>query len=112
MTAEAGSEGAWWRIYNEPSLCKFIDPTVHGVDFPTVCLLQAWYDVERRQLAISTDAGAPNASGQPTTFRVSRIDPQCCQVIIDGERSNDGRAVDGEVEISTTVGPHTVLISH
>lgn len=112
MTAEAGSEGAWWRIYNEPNLRKFTDPTVYGVDFPTVCLSQAYYDVERRQLAISTDSGVPGASGQPTTFRVSRIDPQRCRIMIDGEPSEDWRIVDGEVEIATTVGPHTILISH
>jgi hypothetical protein len=112
MTAEAGSEGAWWRVFNEPNLRKIIDPTVYGVDFPTVCLSQAWYDVERRRLVISTDAGAPGASGQPTSFRVSQIDPQRCHVTIDGQRSEDWRVVDGEVEIATTVGHHTFLITH
>ncbi len=112
MTAEAGSEGAWWRVYNEPNLRKFVDPTVYGVDFPTVCLSQASYDAERRLLVISTDAGLPGSSGQPTSFRVRQIDPKQCQVTIDGQRSEDWHVVDGEVEITTTVGPHTFLITH
>ena len=33
MTAEAGSEGAWWRVFNQPNLRKFAEPTVHSVDF-------------------------------------------------------------------------------
>ena len=55
MVAEAGSEGAWWRVFNQPNLRKFTDPTVHGVDFPSVCLSQAWYDVDRRCLVLATD---------------------------------------------------------
>ncbi len=112
MTAEAGSEGAWWRVYNQPNLRKFVDPTVHSVDFPTVCLSQAVYDAERRLLVVSTDAGVPSESGQPTSFRVSQIDPQRCQVTVDGQHSEDWRIVDGEVEIMTTVAPHTFLITH
>ncbi len=112
MTAEAGSEGAWWRVCNAPNLRKFTDPTVHGVDFPNVCLSQAWYDVERRRLVLCTDAGAPGASGQATSFRVSQLDPHGCRVTIDGQRSDDWRMVDGELEIATTVGPHTFLITH
>ncbi|MCY4495909.1 MAG: hypothetical protein OXC14_01340 [Rhodospirillaceae bacterium] len=28
--AEAMTEGAWWRLFNEPNLRKFIDPSVYG----------------------------------------------------------------------------------
>ncbi len=112
MTAEAGSTGAWWRVFNEPNLRKFTDPTVHHVDFPTVCLSQAWYDVDRRCLVLATDAGVPGATGQPTSFRVSHVDPQRCRVTIDGQPSDAWRLVDGDLEIATTVGPHTFLIAH
>jgi hypothetical protein len=111
MTAEAGSEGAWWRVFNQPNLRKFAEPTVHSVDFPTVCLSQAWYDSERRCLIVSTDAGVPSASGQPTSFRVNQIDPQRCTVMVDGQPSDGWRVVDGEVEITTTVGSHTFVIA-
>ena len=112
MISEAGSEGAWWRLVHEPNLRKFIDPTVHSVDFPTVCLSQAWYDVDRRCLVVSTDAGAPGAAGQRTAFRVSNVDPQRCRVTIDGRPSDDWHAVNGDLEIATTVGEHTVCIRH
>ena len=112
MTAETGSEGAWWRIFNEPNLGKFTQPTVHRVDFPTVCLSQAWYDVQRRRLIVSTDAGAPGAAGKPTTFRISNIDAQNCNVNTDGESTTNWRVVDGDLEISTTVGQHTFVITH
>ena len=108
--AEATTKGAWWRLFNEPNLRKFVDPTVHGMDFPTVCLSQAIYDEARRMLVVATDAGVPAARGKPTTFRVTNIDPAACTVIADGEKSDDWQEADGDVEISTTVGTHTFLI--
>ncbi|ETW92292.1 MAG: hypothetical protein ETSY1_44300 [Candidatus Entotheonella factor] len=112
--AEAISEGAWWRICNEPKSRKFTDPTVYGVDFPNVCLSQAWYDVYRRLLVVATDAGDPRAAGQQTAFRIKQIDTQRCHVTVDGESSDDWdwRVVDDELEITTTVGEHTFLITH
>jgi len=111
MTSEAGGEGALWRLVNQPHLRKFTDPTVHGVDFPAVCLSQAWYDAERRRLVVSTDSGIPGVSGQPTSFRVSNVDAQRCNVIADGKLSGDWRVVDEELEINTTVGEHNFLIN-
>ena len=107
--AEAIGEGAWWRLFNEPNLRKFVDPTVHGVDFPTVCPSQAFYDETRRLLVVATDAGVPAARGQPTTFRVANAAPGACTVVVDGEKSDDWREVDGDLEVLTTVGEHTFL---
>ena len=108
--AEATTEGAWWRLFNEPNLRKFIDPTVYGVDFPTVCLSQATYDEARRMLVVATDAGVPAERGKPTTFRVTNVVPGRCSVVADGKTSDDWREVDGDLEVSTTVGTHTFLI--
>ena len=110
-TAEACSRGAMARIYDAPNLRKFIEPTVHGVDFPTVCLSQAYYDVDRRSLLISTDAGLPSAAGRPTSFRVNNIDAQRCRVVMDGQPFQEWRIVGDELEITTTVGEHTFVIS-
>lgn len=111
MTAEAGSEGAWWRVFNEPNLHKFAEPIIHSVDFPNVCLSQAWYDSNRRCLVVSTDAGVPSVTGQSTSFRVSQLDPHRCTVTIDGQPSGSWRIVSGELEITTTVGQHRILIT-
>ncbi|MFQ5914535.1 MAG: hypothetical protein ACE5JS_15275 [Nitrospinota bacterium] len=107
---EAAGQGAWSNILNKPNLRKFVEPTVYGVDFPNVCPSQAFYDVERRLLAVSIDAGAPNASGKPTTFRVTNVSPETCVVEVDGVRSDDWRIVDGDIEISTTIDKHTFVI--
>ncbi|MSP67093.1 MAG: hypothetical protein EXQ96_03140 [Alphaproteobacteria bacterium] len=110
-TVEAMREGAWSAIGARPNLRKFIDPTVHGVDFPTLCLSQASYDPARRTLVVATDAGAPGKAGAPTSFRIANINPRDLQVTIDGRPSDAWRIVDGEVEIATTVGEHTFLIA-
>jgi hypothetical protein len=110
-TAEANSEGGWWRIFNDPTLRKFTDPTVYGVNFPTVCLSQAWYDVERKHLIVATDTGIPSAVGQPTSFRVRNVHPESCRVIVDGQLHENWRVVEGELEINTIVGEHTFIIA-
>ena len=108
--AEATTEGAWWRLFNQPNLRKFVDPTVYGVEFPIVCLSQATYDAERRLLVVATDAGVPAQRGKPTSFRVTNIDPGSCIVVADGQATDDWRAIEGDLEISTDVGAHTFLI--
>ena len=75
-----------------------------------MCLSQAIYDEVRRTLVVATDAGVPAARGKPTTFRVTNVNPPACTVIADGEKSDDWREVDGDIEISTTVGEHTFLV--
>ena len=85
--AESISEGAWWRLFNEPNLRKFVDPTVYGVDFPKVCLSQAVYDESRRMLDRGDRSGDPGRRrGESTTFRVTNVNPKSCTVIVDGER--------------------------
>ena len=54
--------------------------------------------------------GASGASGQPTTFRITNVDPEYCAVVADGEILDAWRIVDGDIEISTTVGEHTFLV--
>lgn len=112
MMAEAISEGAWRRLFNRPNLGKFDEPTVYDVDFPTVCLSQAWYDPAGRCLNIATDAGLPGAAGESTTFRVTNVDPTRCGVEVDDRPSNDWRIVDGDLEIRTPIGEHQIQVTH
>ena len=108
--AEAVTEGAWQRLISTPNLRKFVEPTVYDVDFPRVCLSQASYDVERRALVIATDEGLSSDAGNPTRFRVTNVEPARCSVEIDGARSEDWHEVDGDIEVSTTVGRHTIVV--
>ncbi len=50
MVPEAAGPGAWWRLFNEPNLKKFEEPTVHDVDYPQMGLSQACYDRSKRVL--------------------------------------------------------------
>jgi hypothetical protein len=99
------------RISEAPNLRKFLEPTVYGVDFPTVCLSQAYYDVDRRCLVISMDPGLPAAVGRPTSFRVSNVEAQRCRIRADGQPFEDWRIVGDEIEITTNVAEHTFVIS-
>ena len=105
------SEGAWRRLFNNPNLRKFHEPTVYDVDFPAVCLSQAWYDSVGRCLIIATDCGSPRAAGRPTTFRVANVDPATCRVYVDGRPSTAWRSVDGDLEIATTVAEHLIRVT-
>ena len=107
---EATEPGAWANLIGRPNLRKFLEPTVYGVDFPKVCLSQAIYDLERRRLVVTTDAGAPKAAGEPTTFRVTNVGAENCRVEVDGAPSDAWRTVDGDLEISTSVANHTFII--
>jgi hypothetical protein len=108
--AEAGGPDAWWGIVNRPNRKRLAEPTVHGVDFPKVCLSQAVYDPSAAQLIIATDDGVPAHRGEPTTFRISNVVPGNCSVEVDGTKSDNWRIVEGQIEISTTVGNHTVVV--
>ena len=108
--AEAGSAGAWAKLFDRPNLEKFDQPTVHGVDFPNISLTQASYDSEKRRLVISTDDGIPSMRGEDTNFRVSHISLDTCSVTSNSDL--DWKVVDGEIEITIKIAAQTILISH
>lgn len=108
--AEANSHMGWRNLFQPQNLRKFVEPTIHGVDFPSMCLTQASYDVNRHMLAATSDNGLPASRGKPTTFRVSNLPPGNFTVEVDGEPSNEWRMVGGEVEISTTIAHHTYVV--
>ena len=65
------TEGAWARVFNEPNLRKFDEPTVMGVDFPRVALSEARWDGEALHLA----AHPQNAGvhGTTTILRIANV---------------------------------------
>jgi hypothetical protein len=112
MVGDAGSEGAWSRIFNEPNLKKFDQPTVVGVDFPKVGISEAAYDEATRTLRVTTDVGDPSAAGQATAFRIEKLgDAQRARVVCDGsEFSNCWSLPNGDLQIVTDVNTHTFEI--
>ena len=112
MVGEAGGEGAWSRIFNEPNLKKFEQPTVVGVDFPKVGISEAAYDEATRTLHVTTDVGDHGAAGQATGFRIEKLrGAQRARVVCDGsEFSNCWSMPNGDLQIVTDVNTHTFEI--
>jgi hypothetical protein len=73
MAARACTAGAWARIFNEPNLRKFEEPTIVGVDFPSVALREARWDSDRGELFVSAVAANEARSGEVTRFRVTNV---------------------------------------
>lgn len=111
MVAEVGGPGSWSRIYTEPNLEKFDQPTVHGVDFPDMGLSQASYDPEKKTLALRTYPADPTAQGRPTSFRVKNLQqPRRCRVLRDGRAWDSWSVRDDEIEVSTEIDAHAFQI--
>jgi hypothetical protein len=112
MAAEAGGRQAWWRIFNEPNLRKFDQPTVCGVDFPRLEISQALYDEEKEVLAVSTYAADPWLAGTVTTFTVEHLpQPAQARVLREGQ-VYEGWRVSGEtsIELKAEVQDHAYLV--
>jgi hypothetical protein len=109
--AEAMTKGGWWRLGNESSRARFSEPTVSGVDFPTVALTRAEWDAGSRQLYLALDPINDNVVGQPTQMRVSGLDDPAAF----GATSPDGTPVEVQVQgtdlvLQTQVGRHALII--
>ena len=108
MMAAAGvmTEGAWSRLSNEPSTARFDDPTVSGVDFPSVALSRAEWDGAALHLALQPMND--RVAGQATSFRVSgldnpnRFDVRGASVRVDG----------ADLVVETTIEAHTLIVEH
>jgi hypothetical protein len=114
MAAEAGGKQAWWRIFNEPNLHKFDQPTVSGVDFPRLGISQAVYDADKDFLAVTTYAADLWMAGTETAFTVERLrEPAQARLLRDGQ-VYDGWRVSGDdrIEIKAEVQDHAYLVTH
>ena len=110
--ADAMTEGAWWRLGNVPSTARFDEPTVCDVEFPTVALVRAQWDPDRRQLHLTLQAMNDTVIGQPTTMRVTGLDDPAAFTA----SSPDGAPVETELRgpdllVHTQVGGHSLLVA-
>ncbi len=65
------TKGAWSRIFTEPSLSKFAEPTVEGIDFPRFALSEARWDGDALHLAAHPQNGA--LAGSRARMRVVNL---------------------------------------
>ena len=105
---EVGSPGAWTNLFRNPNLEKFSQPTVEGVDFPTVGISRAWNDLAQGVLRITTYAADSSKAGGDTRFRVTQLpDASLVAVRCDGAPTDKWRQVDGTtIELDSTVAAH------
>jgi hypothetical protein len=73
MAARACTAGAWARIFNQPNLSKFDEPTFVGVDFPAVALSEARWDPGRGELRVRAVAMNESRGAGLTQFRVTNV---------------------------------------
>lgn len=107
MVSETGEPGAWTRVFQNNDLHRrFDEPTVEGVDYPTLGLTRAWNDLDAGVLRVATFAATPSRRGSDTSFRVTNLpDPAAVSVRVDGADYPRWRVTgDDSIEINTDVG--------
>ena len=113
ICSEVMSKGAWSRAFNAPDWqARFSQPTVEGVDFPTMGVASARNDLSAGELRVETYAASPAATGAATSFRLTTLEG--CD--LGGFSATcDGAAFEGfvvhgaEVTVETTVASHSFV---
>ena len=103
--------GQWSRLFNAPNLAKFREPTVEGIDFPTVRPRQAYWDAAEKSLVVALTSCADEKVGDPTSFRVTNLLPGArYRLTVDGVSQGDAQPADGTLTVDTRVGTHTIIL--
>jgi hypothetical protein len=113
MMCEVGDPGAWTRIFQQPNLTKFDEPTVEGVAFPELGVAQAWNDPASGALWVETYPATTTARGRPTTWRVTNLpDSAAVSVVCDGDAFGAWhRTGPDAIEIDSDIGHHVFRIA-
>ncbi len=109
---EANDGGGWWRLANTFETRRFGDPTIVGVEFPSVVPTQAWWDRDRVELVVSIAPSNSHLIGRPTTFRVTNLPASASWTAspMNGHHL-DSQLVGGDLEITTAID-HMSLVVH
>ena len=103
------TEGAWSRVFNEPNLSKFDEPTVVGVDFPKVALSEARWENDALHLACHPQNA--EAEGIRTRMQITNVDTTEGWVVThpSGE-STELRGESGHVNVEMIADNQVVVI--
>ena len=112
MVSEIGQGGDWTRAFETPHMNKFEAPTVEGIEYPSMGVLQAWNDPESGTLYVGTYAATSDRQGQDTSWRVTNLpDSGEVFVICDGQPfdrfETEGPAA---IRIDSDIGNHRYQI--
>jgi hypothetical protein len=102
------TEGAWSRIFNEPNLTKFDEPTIVGVDFPKVALSEARWDGTSLHLA----AHSLGKADAHTSLKMTNVPSTDGWVMTRSNGETVALAADGEhVFVELVADNQTVIIT-
>ena len=88
------------------------EPTVVGVDYPSVGLSKAWNDPERGVLLVDCHAGSSSSRGSTTRFRVENLQAASVQIRCDDETFEHWRPIDERtIEIEIDIDDHSFEIT-
>ena len=113
MMADAGAPGAWSRVFTDPLTAVHAEPTVRGVDYPTLGIRRARNDMSARILDISTTAATPSRRGSLTKFTVDRLpDPGAVTMTLDDQDHPHWRVTGPDsIEVDLDVDAHHLRLN-
>jgi Linalool dehydratase/isomerase len=111
--AQIATPGSWWQLANVGPGSRFSEPTVQGVDFPSVSLDQAWWDPDRQSLAIGMVPVNDHVVGHPTTMRViNLVEPGRWRVTDDATGDPvETTVIERGIEIHTTIDRRQLTVT-
>lgn len=114
-SAEMISQGQWRAFFQqtpEEHAARLKEPTVEGVDFPSLGVSSAFNNPNSGVLHVETYAASPSQSGQETTFSIVNL-PSAAAVMVqrDGVLYKKWTASsESSIAIDTVIGEHTFAI--
>jgi hypothetical protein len=110
---ECAEPGAWSRVFNAPRTDLHAEPTLRGVDYPTIGVRRTHHDLGRRALEVDIFAATPARRGNATTFTVENLAVDALDVRLDGRRHDGWRRTGHDaVEIDLTVDSHRLELAY
>ena len=104
------TEGAWSRLFNEPNLRKFDEPTVEGVDFPRIALSEARWDGSVLHLAAHPQR--PSVTGSRTKVRIGNLGGIQDWILISADKERIPlRSSNGYLEVELVADNRKVQLS-
>ena len=113
VLTELGEPGAWSRVFNQPNLAKFSQPTVSGVDYPMLGISQCWNDLDAGALWVETYCATRSKRGTATTWRVTGLpNPVAVRVMMDDSDFSEWSVSGADsIEINSDIDTHRFRIA-
>jgi hypothetical protein len=90
------------------------EPTVHGLDYPSIGIRRTHNDIQGRVLEIDTFAATPSRRGAPTTFTVDNLPRDATiSLDVDDRRCHTWRrSQPGAVAIDVDIDTHRIRLTY